>query len=300
VATHLTDKGILVGPTWNAQQTNGVPPREVDFAGNVIWECKHAACGSGRSVSHDAIKLSNGNYVINEDVTRGSVKSPVFREITPANQEVWSLDWAQLVPPPSTASGDWCHGNAITVDIPNNAVYANCRWVGLLKTTYQNPTRQWLMPASCASMGLGDITYSGTQFVDSHDPEIHADGTILFFDNGGWNTRCAMSQYHSRIMEYQVDQTAKRATLVWQFPGTFTVSDSFYTTWYSPYWGDADRLANGNVLITAGVLSPTVQTHIAEVGKMDGKIVWEMRLPNFYGAYRSKRITPPLVHAPTR
>ena len=149
-------------------------------------------------------------------------------------------------------------------------------------------------------MSLGDITYAGTQYVDSHDPEIHSDGTILFYDNGGWNTRCAMSQYHSRIVEYQVDQTMKKATLVWQFPGTFSLTDTFYTTWYAAYWGDANRLANGNVLVVAGVLSPTLQSHIAEVVKADGKIVWEMKVPNFYGMYRATRITPPLVHAPTR
>ncbi|HEY5452430.1 MAG TPA: aryl-sulfate sulfotransferase, partial [Polyangia bacterium] len=297
VSTLLTDKGILVGPTWNAQQTTGTPPREFDFAGNIIWECKHAACAAGKSVSHHAGKLSNGHYVIIEDVTVNNVKSPVFREITADNQEVWSLDWAKLVPPPAGAMTDWCHGNSITIDIAKNEVYANCRWVGLLKTTYTNPTKQWLMPASCASMGLGDITYSGTQYVDSHDPEIHSDGTILFYDNGGWNTRCPMSQYHSRIVEYQVDQTMKKATLTWQFPGSFSVTDTFYTSWYAAYWGDANRLANGNVLVVAGVLSPTLQTHIAEVVKADGKIVWELKFPNFYGAYRATRITPPLVHA---
>ena len=58
-------------------------------------------------------------------------------------------------------------------------------------------------------------------------------------------------------------------------------------------------LTNGNVLVAAGVLSATVKSHIFEVGKTDGKVVWELQLPNFHGAYRAIRITPPLVHAPT-
>jgi hypothetical protein len=298
VSTVLTDKGVLIGPSWNSQQTNGTPPREVDFAGNIVWECKHAACGPGKSVSHHASKLPNGDYVIIEYVTRSDgVESPVFHELKADSTEVWSLDWAALVPPPSGSRTDWCHGNAITIDIDKNEVYANCRWVGLLKTTYQNPSKQWLMPASCASQGLGDITYSGSQYTDSHDPEIHADGTILFYDNGGWNTRCMKDVYHTRVVEYQVDQSAKTATLVWEFPGTFSVPDSFYTTWYSPYWGDADRLANGNVLVAAGLVDPKIQGRIFEVTKAEGQVVWEMRLPILYGAYRADRIDPPLVHA---
>jgi len=295
ISTVLTDKGVLIGPAWNGQQTTGKVPREVDFAGNTVWECTHAACGPTKSVSHHAGKLSNGNYVIIEDVTTGAVKTPVFREITPQNQEVWTLDWAALVPPPSGANGDWCHGNSITVDIANNVVYANCRWVGVLKTTYQNPAVEWLLPAGCANLGLGDFTYQGSQYLDSHDPEMHSDGTILLFDNGGWTTRCAMGEYHTRIVEYQLDETTMQASLVWEFPGNFSVPDSWYTEWYSAYWGDANRLANGNVLVAGGILSATLETRVFEVSKADGVVVWELRMPNFFGVYRATRISPPLV-----
>ncbi|HWP07765.1 MAG TPA: aryl-sulfate sulfotransferase [Polyangiaceae bacterium] len=301
VSTMLTDKGVLIGPSWNSQQTNGTPPREVDFGGNVVWECKHASCGAGKNVSHHAGKLSNGDYVIIEYIaTSDGVQSPVFRELKADSTEVWSLDWAKLVPPPSGSRTDWCHGNAITIDIEKNEVYANCRWVGLLKTSYQNPTKQWLMPASCASQGLGDITYDGSQYTDSHDPEIHSDGSILFFDNGGWNTRCMKSEYHTRVVEYQVDEANKTAKLVWEWPGNFSVPDTFYTSkWYSPYWGDADRLANGNVLIAAGILDTAEHGRIVEVTKAEGEIVWELQLPILYGAYRADRIDPPLVHPVT-
>ena len=296
VSTQLTDVGILIGPTWNSQQKTGTPPREVDFAGNIVWECKHKACTTQGSVSHHAAKLPNGHYIVNEDVTGSNdVKSPVWRELTSDSEEVWKLDVAALLPPPSDARTDWCHGNSITIDQEKNVVYANCRWTGLLKTTYDNPTYQWFMPASCQNLGLGDITYMGSQYVDSHDPEIHADGTIIFFDNGGWNTRCMKDSYHSRVVEYQVDEAAKKATLVWEFPGSFTPPDAWYD-WYSPYWGDADRLANGNVLVAAGVLSNNKESRVFEVGKEDGKVVYEMRFPKLYGMYRADRINPPLVH----
>lgn len=290
-----TDKGVLIGPSWNGQLTNAEPPREVDFAGNVLWECGATICGAGESISHHAGKLSNGDYVLIQDITTNGIKNPIFHEVTPDNQIVWSLEWTNFVSPPSGVSGDWCHGNSITIDIERDEVYANCRWFGLLKTTYSNPSYQWLLPASCASMGVGDFTFTGSQFVDSHDPEIHPDdNTVLFFDNGGWTTRCAKDEYHSRVVEYELDGT--NATLVWEFPGSFDVPDTWYTDWYSPYWGDADRLENGNVLVAAGILASTMESRVFEVSKADGKVVWEFRLPNFYGMYRADRIAPPLVH----
>jgi hypothetical protein len=305
VSTELTDKGVLVGPTWNTNIMTGTPPREFDFAGNIIWECKYAACTPSGNVTHHASKLSNGHYVIIEYInTSGGLQNPIFHELDADSNEVWKLDYAALVPPPSGSSGDWCHANSITIDIANNEVWANCRWVGLLKTTYTNPTKTWLLQAKYGSKGLGDFTYSPStsQYDDAHDPEIHEDDdTVLFFDNGGYTQGAAggvTTQFHSRAVEYKLDETGKTATLEWEFPGSFSVPDSWYTNnWYTPFWGDADRLPNGNILITGGIRSTTVESRVFEVTKADGKVVWEFRFPTDFGVYRSDRITPPLVHA---
>jgi hypothetical protein len=40
-----------------------------------------------------------------------------------------------------------------------------------------------------------------------------------------------------------------------------------------------------------------METRVFEVSKADGVVVWEFRLPNFFGVYRADRITPPLVRA---
>jgi hypothetical protein len=298
VSTQLTDKGVLVGPTWNQQTTNGIPPREVDFAGNVIWECEHAACAPGKNVTHEAVKISNGHYVILEYVTSGGAQNPIYRELDANSTEVWTLDWARLLPAPSGSTGDWCHANAISIDIQRNEVYANCRWMGLMKATYTNPTFQWLLPASYGSKGQGTITYSPTsiQFSDAHAPDFNpADNTVIFYDNGGWSGSVdTTAGYHSRAIEYKLEGTT--ATLSWEFPGDFSVPDTWYTnTWYSPFWGDADRLANGNVLVAAGHIGPGKESRVFEVARADGKIVWELRLPTNYGVYRAERVAPPLV-----
>jgi hypothetical protein len=302
VSTQLTDKGVVIGPTWNQQNTNGVPPREIDFAGNIIWECKHAACQPGKDVTHETRKLSNGHYVVLEYVTVGGAQNPVFRELDADSKEVWTLDWVSLLPAPSGSTGDWCHGNAIHIDVEKNEVYANCRWMGLMKTTYTSPAKQWLLPASYGSKGQGDFTYvpPDSQYSDAHDPEFHDDdNTALFYDNGGWSGSVDgdTSSYHSRAVEYKLDTTAKTATLAWEFPGTFEVTDTWYTTkWYSPFWGDADRLENGNVLIAAGQIGAGHESRVFEVTKADGKLVWEFRFPTNFGVYRADRVVPPLVH----
>jgi outer membrane protein assembly factor BamB len=238
------------------------------------------------------------------DVTTNNQTSPVFEELTADNKVVWKWSWTDFVKPPANATGDWCHGNSVTVDVEKDVVYANCRWMGLVKTTYKNPTFQWHLPAAYGAKGLGNMTFSpaSSQYDDTHDPEIHDDGTIIFFDNGGWDGQVGEDSnpngFHSRAVEYKIDETAKTATLVWEFPGNFNVDSWYKTNFYCPAWGDADRLANGNVLITAGVRYTKVQSRVFEVTKQDGKVVWEFKLPLLFGAYRAERLSPPpVVHA---
>jgi hypothetical protein len=307
IPVELTEKGVFLGAVMDANGATKEPPREVDFSGNTIWECSTPTCGGTGTLTHHANKLSNGHYLIQRDVTVSNMTAPVFEEITSEGKVVWALDYRKLVLPPSGATGDWCHGNSITVNIDKDEVYANCRFVGLIKTTYNNPTLKWHMAASYGAKDLGTIKYSPTtsQYSDTHDPEIHDDGTILFFDNGGWSGVVGEvgnpRGYHSRVVEYKIDETNKTATVVWEFPGSFKV-DAWYTTlFYLPFWGDADRLPNGNVLVTAGVRGATAQSRIFEVTKQDGKVVWEFQLPTDFGVYRSERIpTPPLVRAITK
>ena len=106
--------------------------------------------------------------------------------------------------------------------------------------------------------------------------------------------------YHSRAVEYKIDETQKTATLVWEFPGTFTVDSWYKSNWYNSYYGDANRQPNGNVIITSGSVGTNVgDCRVFEVTKTDGKVVWEFRMPASFGVYRANRITPPLVHAVT-
>jgi hypothetical protein len=308
VPSYLTDKGVLIGPV-AGQSGPGESPREVDFAGNTIWECKDPNCGGSAGLTHETIKLSNGNHVVNrwKAMSGTTIDSdPTFEEIDSTGTVVWSLTFSKLVPKPAGASGDWCHGNSLTIDIAKDVVYANCRFMGLIKTSYKNPNSLiWFLPASYGK-ATGTLTFSPTssQYSDTHDPEIHDDGTILVFDNGGYSASMmpggSTTKYHSRAVEYKIDESAKTATLVWEFPGNFNVDSWYQNSWYNSYFGDADRLANGNVLITAASVAANAgDARVFEVTKANGKVVWEFKLPSSFGAYRADRITPPLLHAVT-
>ncbi len=300
VSVDLLDNGnILIGPA------AAEPPREVDLAGNIIWEGPNPlGAGGAGALTHHVGKLSNGHYLIQRDV-RSSGMSGVtgvqLEELTAQNEVVWTWNLFDFLTPPPTAPRDWCHGNYSTIDIERDEVYVSCRWLGLIKTTYINPTYQWHMAATYNGENMGDVAFNplASRFTDIHCPEIHDDGTISFFDNGGWNgsiNPAPAGTYRSRVLEFAVDQVGKQATLVWEFPGNFDVDPWFREEFYLPWWGDADRLDNGNVLITAGVRGPGSTSHVFEVTKEQGEVVWDFTLPDDHGVYRAERIpTPPLV-----
>jgi hypothetical protein len=189
-----------------------------------------------------------------------------------------------------------CHGNTLKVDEAAGIVWYNCRYLGLFKIDRASGNILWRLGGSydTTTFGAGDFTYSPTaaRFSDAHDPEMHDDGTILLYDNGGFSMGGSTTTYHSRVLEYKVDQTAKTATLTWEFPGTFAVDAWYKNSWYSPYWGDADRLGNGNILITAAIHSASNTNRIFEVTRA-GKVVWELTFPNNNSSYQSQRLSPP-------
>ncbi len=299
ISVDPTDVGVLMGPS------ETTAPKEVDWAGNEVWACADLRCGGTSGLSHHSGKLSNGNYIVMRDAMNGSRISQIFEEHTAAGgQPVHSIGVEDAVTPPGSASGDWAHGNSITVDLENDVAYMSFRWLGLIKMQYSTQTMLWHLPASYGAQGMGDMTFvpADSQFSDIHDPEIHDDGTILFFDNGGYTGVIEdgnPSNLQTRAVEYAIDEAAKTATLVWEWPGNFETDPWYKEQLYVPFWGDADRLANGNVLIAAGrrgTVEITPESRVIEVTKDTGEVVWELRLPKDHGVYRAERLYPlPLV-----
>lgn len=294
----LPGNTVLVGPT------SGEPAREVDLSGKVIWE--GPTQGTTQMMTHYAGKTSTGNYLLNYEldkaVTNGSTKidNQLLEEVTPAKDVVWQWKLFDHIPPAGNRE-ELCHGNMLIDDEAGGFMYYNCRFLGLFKIDRASGDIVWRLGGTydTTSIGPGDFTFDppASQFSDDHEPELHDDGTILLYDNGGYSQGAGFGggqgtqNFHSRVVEYQVDQTKMTATSTWEFPGTFDVDTWYKNSWYSPYWGDADRLPNGNVLVTAPTKSTSASTRIFEVTRA-GKVVWELTEPPNYGSFKAQRFAP--------
>ena len=177
------------------------------------------------------------------------------------------------------SSADYMHANAVDFLEAENLVVLNSRIFGefyLIDYDSGDIVYRWGNPSAWdktaeppSYMNDGD-----TQLFGPHGANVVAhDGAagtlnILLFDNG-W---LRPSGSYSRAVEVQVDLDDPDfyAEPVWTYQ---TVSTNSLN---SPFVSYAQRLANGNTLITSGM-----ENHIFEVAEMDGQptVVWEYVIP---------------------
>ncbi|KAH8694236.1 ASST-domain-containing protein [Talaromyces proteolyticus] len=117
-------------------------------------------------------------------------------------------------------------------------------------------------------------------------------GNILVFDNqgGAGYPPAALGIYAgSRILE--IDPTTKQ--IVWQY----TAEDSGLPPWtfFSSFVSNAQRLPNGNTLITEGMNGRIFQVNA------EGKVAWEFYSPHYgYGVAGEPEVTKPRVEGVDR
>jgi hypothetical protein len=219
-SVRLTREGhVLLGPT------TLTPPQEIDLAGNVRWRGPEQPGGGGEGVpgimTHDAGKLESGDYVLlrNEVDANGFVGARV-EEVTPDHEVVWSWSlFEHLRPDPARDAVDWCHPNAITIDEANDVLYLGCRWLGVIKARIGGD--QAILWTLGEGLDGGSFTFIPPEagFADEHDPEIHDDGTVLLYDNGGYTPFPTGSE---RSRSSSSPSTSRRARPRWSGPSRGT------------------------------------------------------------------------------
>ena len=294
----LANHDVLLGPS------SGEPAKEIDLAGNVVWQGPPST-PSGSSadpatapMSHYAGKLENGNYVVFRNLTNADgIIGALIQELSPENEVVWSWNLFDHMEPPADADMDFCHPNSLTIDLANDVFYLSCRYQGVIKAK-RSGDQAVLWQLGGEKGGNFAFDPPDSAVFDQHDPEIHADGTVLVFDNH-YGYEAPPEGTTSRVIEFKLDESAMVATPTFEFPGSYENVDDWYrSSWLTPYWGDADRLANGNVLVCAGLRSTAGQTHVFEVRPSDGAVVWQLTLPEGNGSYQAERLSPPPLVEP--
>ena len=284
---YLTERGTLFynGRTSEESFLNRFPFKggivlEANWNGKVLWEVHHP------DHHHHGILLRNGNVLLHcmgevpDDIARrvtggmvesnmqsgqyapgrqadaGKMYSDYLAEVTRAGQTVWQwLTWEHLDP---AADGIaevqapralWAQGNSV-YELPDGDILASYRPTStVVRISRKTGKIVWK---------LGPPTVAG-----QHGPTLLPNGNVLIFDNGPH--RLDDSVPYSRAIE--VNPATNE--IVWKY------QDKPTWNFFSPRMGYAQRLPNGNTLITESSFG-----RFFEVTKA-GEIVWEYVNPFF-------------------
>jgi hypothetical protein len=251
----------------------------LDWRGRIVWEARddlveyHHDVGPAREP---------GEILFLQHSTGGS--SDIVRWDLTTDRETWRWVLLEHYAPPE-AFTDWSHVNGVSY-VPNEqAMLLSSRSLNAVyKIDLTTERIVWKLgfdgrPGEDGFRGDFEMA-ERDRFYNQHAPEAQADGNIVLFDNGAYGIRES-----SRAVEYELDTSVEppRARVVWEFSPTPPI--------FAPIWGDADRLSNGNTLITFGRLGNAdhERTTFVEVDA-EGEVVWQATLSAGWGSYRAERM----------
>jgi uncharacterized protein (UPF0248 family) len=284
---YLTERGTLFynGRTSEESFLSRFPFKggvvlEADWNGKVLWELRHP------DHHHHGVLLRNGNVLLHcmaevpDEIARrvtggmvegdtqsgqyaarpqadvGKMYSDYLSEVTLAGQTVWQWrTWEHLDPAadgiaevqaPRTL---WAQGNSV-YELPDGDILASYRPTStVIRISRKTGEILWK---------LGPPTVAG-----QHGPTLLESGNVLIFDNGPHRLDDAVP--YSRVIEINPATNE----ILWKY------QDKPTWNFFSPRMGYAQRLPNGNTLITESSFG-----RFFEVTK-EGDIVWEYVNPFF-------------------
>jgi hypothetical protein len=166
---------------------------------------------------------------------------------------------------------DYIHGNAIDIDGDGNLLLSSRHLDEITKINRQNGEIIWRWGGVKSKKNEFVFINDPITFSHQHDIRYTDIGTYSIYDNGNLH-----SPSFSRSLEYELDETAKTATLIWKFnnePKT-----------YARAMGSTIKLINNNMLIGWGLHYN--KRSVSEI-KTDGTVALELILPDTIYNYRA-------------
>jgi hypothetical protein len=253
-------------PTWPIFK--GGAMLELDWDGNVVWEHRDPAH------HHDGRRTEAGGAVyltleeLGKDVAsqvRGGISGTEHDgrmwgdrivEVDAQGKTVWEwrahehLDFETDVITETDLRHEWSHGNTV-VPLPGGDVIASFRNISTV--------------ARIDRATGGFVWKLGHDLLaQQHDPSLLENGNVLVFNNGARRVR-------NPLVFSTVDEIEPAGgKVVWQYRDA-----SAQLSFFSSYISGAQRLPNGNTLVTEGLTGRLFEVTAA------GEIVWEYINPHF-------------------
>lgn len=243
---------------------------------------------------HDIAVFSNGHYLVmakdlqpvdmSQIVLGGNpnaqVEGLILQELDEDNNVVFQWrSWDHFEITDATYTSDltgtlipYVHGNALCIDNDGN-ILLSCRHMDeITKIDRSTGETIWRLGGKNNQFQFIDDTIG---FCFQHDIRRIKNGNILMFNNGGCKFRTI-----SRVHEYQLDETAKTAKLVWSYQHPLEI--------YCSKMGSAQRLPNGNTFINWAYQNVAGAPDFTEADSL-GNIVMEFYFDFKHYTYRSEK-----------
>jgi hypothetical protein len=257
-------------------------------------------CGNGYTADfHEFLLLPNGHAMLmaydgqTVDMSRivpggnpnASVYGSIIQELDASKNVVFQWRSWDYIPITDcydnlTASAfDYIHVNSLDVDTDGNLLVSCRETAEVLKIDRITGNVIWRWGGKHNQFTfIGDHASNAPNYFSyQHDVRRIANGNITLLDNGNQHV-----PPYTRAAEYAMDESAKTATLVWEYRHTPDVFD--------PAAGSVQRLPNGNTLIgwaTANFLG--IGTVAATEVHPDKSTAFEISMPKGLFSYRALR-----------
>lgn len=292
---YLDETGTILVSIQKGENMVDIPAEEaveIDIEGNVLWKAREKAnvFADENSWHHIYELLENDTIAMLSHEFIDNVMCDIIINVDRDYNEIWRWhykDHFEMMECNPDQVCDWAHSNSVSMFPEQKIVYLNSRDQSqFYKIDMNSGDIIWTFGKRGDFTMLGD--HPDPWFELAHDPEIKAfDGNeIILYDNG------TPQRGYSRVIKYRIDDVNMVAEVIFEFDGSKEGK-----MWYTEYWGDADELENGNVLITIGEFEQGDPSKIVEVSPQ-GEIVWELSFPENNGLkpalYNAQKFVPEL------